>query len=183
MISGPEFDAYLAKLDEFEGRCHWMYLDGPGNVTVGCGHLIPNADAATLLGLSAAEYDQVKTMPAGQLAAYYEDFTHGRVTDAEIDAIKQRDVSAAWTQLAARWPACEGFPIGAQVVVLDMSYNMGVGKFYSEFLLPTCRFGPACERGAWATASAECERKGIQASRNDWAAETLKACAAPAAAT
>jgi GH24 family phage-related lysozyme (muramidase) len=177
MISGPEFDAYLLLLDNFEGRVAWMYLDGAGNVSCGSGHRIPNADAAILLGLSPAEYGLIKAAPAGRSGAYYEILTKGRLLDQEIDSIKLRDLTAAWQQITARWPACETFPAAAQCVVLDMSYNMGAANFASEFLAPGCHFGPACERGDWAEAALQSERKDIQESRNTWAANALRSCA------
>jgi len=34
---------------ESEANIPWMYCDSRGNVTVGIGHLIPNAEAATKL--------------------------------------------------------------------------------------------------------------------------------------
>ena len=49
LLPDPQLSDFRHHLEAFEGRIPWLYLDGPGNVTGGVGHLFRSyADAAAL---------------------------------------------------------------------------------------------------------------------------------------
>jgi GH24 family phage-related lysozyme (muramidase) len=179
MLSGPDFATYLRILDQFEGRFSWMYLDGSGNVTVGCGHLVATANEAVRIGLSASDWHLLKLESPAARASRYAQFTTSRLADARIDVLKLADLTAAWSGIVALWPACASFPTPVQVAVCDMSFNLGAAKLFREFPI----FRAACERGDWAAAATESHRNGIQESRNEWTAEMLKSAATPEVTT
>lgn len=98
----PSVDAFTVEIETWEGNVEHMYLDGGGNVTVGKGKLLPDADSAAALpflyrgtGTPAsadeirAEHDLIAGMVAdkGQPAAYFEKFTTLILSQSEIDRL------------------------------------------------------------------------------------------------
>jgi GH24 family phage-related lysozyme (muramidase) len=182
-LAGPAFDAYLKQLDTWEGRCQWMYMDVPGNVTTGVGHLIAEADLASLLGFvggdPAADWQAVKSASPGLIATSYQPLTTCRLPDPVIDALKHADLCKAQSEFLAAIPDSANWPITVRIACLDMSFNLGVGKFQAGYFCATCHFGPACRRGDWTTAAAQSARNGIQPSRNAYIAGLIRSAIAP----
>ncbi len=180
-LASPEFDAYLKELDGWEGRCPWMYLDVPGNVTVGVGHLVTEAGLAPSIGLTGgdptADWQAVKSAQPGLAAKAYESLTACRLSDAAIEALKQSDLATAHTELLATIPDSARWPVPVQIACLDMSFNLGIGRFRKEYFGPGCHFGPACRRGDWTAAALQSARTGIQPSRNNYVAGLIRSAA------
>jgi GH24 family phage-related lysozyme (muramidase) len=177
----PYASDFRKHLEIFEGRVSWMYLDQSGNVTCAIGHMIPSAEAAggsiALLfigGDPAADWKSVKAAWPGANAIGYEHLSTCRLTDEAIEAICDADEEDISNQLIQRIPAYVNYPPPVQQAILDMAFNLGVGKLASEFFGQACHFGPALDRGDYATAAAESTRRGIQQSRNDYTAALIR---------
>lgn len=160
-----------ANCEQTEGRIPHFYLDTKGNVTIGIGHYCPNVEAALLIPLSpmgavASDYAAVQDAPPGLLAQSYSPMCDSRMTDADIDALLEDDLTACSAQLATKLPF-DTAPDPAQCAVLDMAFNLGTAKLMSGF--PS--FVAAFKGGDWATCAKECHRKGISEERNLWTAK------------
>lgn len=156
-----------AALDGFEGRIPHMYLDGPGNVTAGCGFLIP--DPYSAVGLfgdvrASDEWGAVKHLEPGHPAAWYGTFTVCRLTESQIDAEKTRRLAAVRSELERLWAPYAALPPGPKDAVTDCGYNVGVSKWLREFP----KMVAALAAGDWQKAADESERLGIQDARNAW---------------
>lgn len=71
-------------------------------------------------------------------------------------------------QLCAAFPYFNSYPPEACAAIFDMTYNLGVEKFTSEF--PT--FSGSVRDRDWATAARECERRGPD--RSNWTKAQLE---------
>ena len=190
---------YLPKLKEFEGSIPYMYLDTGGNVTVGVGNMLPNADAAKRLKFQRrpdptakppiltardatddeikTDFDTVNKQTAGMVASHYKQFTKLDLPETEIDALLLTRVNEFQTLLKSTFPDFASYPDEACAAIFDMAFNLGIGKLTSQFP----NFCKAVKSKDWATASAQCKRGGIPDSRNDWTKEQFDAAAANAA--
>lgn len=162
---------------EFEGAITWMYLDTTGNVTVGAGHLLADASAASALDFvdkdnpsthisdsqKRADFATVDGMEAGHLAAYYRNATRSRITVDSINELLETDLTAVETSLQGRLTAYNSYPGSAQAGLIDMAFNLGIAKLFRDF--PT--FVAAVRRTDWAVAASESHRRGISDARND----------------
>jgi GH24 family phage-related lysozyme (muramidase) len=90
----------------FEGVVPHMYLNTNGNVTVGVGHLLSDANAATTLpfvktsdGTAASgaeiamEFQRIEGLAPGHVASYYNPFTRLRLNQPDIDALLRSDLN------------------------------------------------------------------------------------------
>jgi GH24 family phage-related lysozyme (muramidase) len=165
------------KLEQYEGRIAWMYLDGPGNVTCGIGHLLATPQDAGKIEWSGddpvAAWQSVKQSPPGRNATTYQGLNSCRLSDAVIDSVCAQDVANATAQLRAFLPSVDSLPQPVQQALLDMAFNLGVPRLHAEYFGPNCHFGPAILRGDWTTAAAESARRGIQPERNQYTAELI----------
>lgn len=165
---------YRAIAERHEGRVAHMYLDTVGVVTIGIGHALRNLiDAGAALsgfGTDAiiADWDAVKAMPAGRVAAYYAAHTHLRLSDAEIDALFERDCREKIDGLAdafyAQAMALELMPAPVQLALLDMAFNLGVAGLTRKWP----KLMVAVKAHDWRVCAAECKRPQLSADRNDW---------------
>jgi GH24 family phage-related lysozyme (muramidase) len=178
--------ALKALLTEFEGRVSHLYLDTatPPRATIGVGHMIPNAAAATKLpfvlrsGLGATppiaatqaeilkEFAAVTSQEGGRVAGWYAQFCLLCLTDVAIDALLESDIVATELQLTSGLTAFRDFqncPEPAQDGALDMAFNLGVHGLATKFP----NFCAAFERKDWATCAAECQRNGVSEARNE----------------
>ena len=174
---------YLPLAEENEGNIPWMYLDTRGNVTVGIGHLLDDADEAAKLpfvagraGRPAAAADIVAGHAAVRRArrlatrgaGAFRGLTDLRLPEASVLALYERDFNAilGYTRDAFRsvGGGFDSYPPAAQLAVLDMAFNLGARGLYRRF--PRFR-EHGLGRRDFATAARECRRTGISASRND----------------
>lgn len=178
----------------FEGRVPYMYLDTAGNVTVGIGHMLATATAAGRLPFCRQQPDtpagageisdgwqKVKACPFGQSIPASR-FNPARppagwpalpplfLEDAAIDTLFEADMQDHARQLEKSLPDFPSLPEPAQEVLLDMHFNLGDSGF-SRARWP--KLFAAVDARNWLAASLQCNRKGIQPARNDWARETL----------
>ena len=142
---------------DFEGFAQHMYLDVKGNVTVGIGHLIPDAEAATRLNFHHREtngdvddkhkrkgkVDAMHKRNSYHLVLYsgitngsleaFKDVTHIDLDPVVIGDIFGNDVRAFVEQLKGEFLDFETYPASAQLGMLDLIYNIGQERFFGGF--------------------------------------------------
>jgi GH24 family phage-related lysozyme (muramidase) len=178
---------FLKDLTRWEGEQRSMYVDTRGFVTTGIGHLLKGVDQALKLPWYRAGTGKPAT-PAEVKAAF--ERLRQAWTDLKRDNPNANGLSAAKcgklsdlilpeglpVKLARNrldtefleglrriFPGFDRFPMPAQRALVDMAYNLGVGKLESKFpaLLAAC-----CD-GDFATAAAESHRSSSRKERND----------------
>jgi hypothetical protein len=184
---------YREKLTIFERDVPHMYLDTEGNVTVGVGAKLSGSDLATTRFVhrangklaseseKAAAFGAVSRSLAGQKPYHYR-----RLKENDLDLapgetqrlLKSRLERAEddCRQLLKGW---DGYPLPAQLALLDMVYNMGRGgpltaaqiaqSAKERGLYQFHNLRRAAESGDWLAASRECHRKApVNDERNNW---------------
>ncbi len=169
--------SFLENLTESEGRTNFMYLDTTGNVTCGVGHLIYSAKEAGQIfdtGATAElEWNTVKSAPRGMVADRYAPLTTSRLSDEQIDALVDSDAESSKSHLTAILPLYRVLPEPAQLGLLDMAFNCGPTRLVNGFP----KMIAALKAGNWKLAAAESHRPQVSASRNEWTANWILACA------
>lgn len=171
----------LTRLEPFEGRVPWMYLDNADepNVTCGVGYLLASADEACRLpfhhvgdGLRAtpdeirADFFRVRSMRGGLRAdAYKGDL---RLAPKDIDAEGFRRLRVMLAMLPREFPRYADFPEGVQAALLDLRWNSGSLVKWRK-LRAACNSIPP----NWRVAAGECRTanpdNNVQREyRNDW---------------
>jgi GH24 family phage-related lysozyme (muramidase) len=162
----------IARLKEFEGCTNYMYRCTGGDVTIGIGHALQTEAHASNLtwqingaqappGQVQSDYQAIAAAPVGKAATAYEHLSQCRMADADVAALVAADVKAFEAQLVKALPAWDTYPQPAQEALFDMAFNLGVAGLLK---FPTML--KAVNEGDWATAAAQCHRRGIQDSRN-----------------
>ena len=124
-----------------EAKIRHMYLDKRGNVTVGIGHLLRNADAAVKLAfvvrgtgaLAAPEhvraaYAKVKRHRhlASRGAGPFKDLTQLDLPSDKVDRLFTRDSLEFLRLIEGKFPDFATFPPPAQLGLLDMVFTLGL---------------------------------------------------------
>lgn len=165
-----------------EAAIPWLYRDSAveGNATCGVGHLVPSPAAASALpfhpSITAREWALLMSSPRGCRASFYQGYTQGRLSPADMDALLDADLAATERQLVAELPDYPSYPGFAQQALLDMAFNLGV-EGLMRFTLLIC----AAKSRDWAKCAAECHRRGISEQRNQDTAELFQLAAQQAA--
>ena len=134
-------DAVAATMG-FEGSIPWMYLDTKGNVTVGCGKLLPTVAAACAVPFQSSQHQggmasidevtvdfrRVQGLAAGKEAGFYRAESSPVVTKAVMTWMEQKVVIQNDQTLAEAFPQWPSFPNSAKIALLDMEYNIGEGE-------------------------------------------------------
>lgn len=174
------------KLEEYEGRIDHLYLDIKGKVTVGIGHMIPNAPAMTavpmhLRGSQVAklatfeqkknEYEVIKKQRAGSRASAYKPHTTLYMKQASIDAQRDNHIHSFYRELCSIYRESNGyknrfenFPENAQIALFDMIFNLGATKLQNVFI----NFNQAVKSEDWSKAAEESYRPDVPENRNDF---------------
>jgi GH24 family phage-related lysozyme (muramidase) len=172
----PDARALCSEILKWEGYRRDMYVDARDNVMTGIGHFLPNARAALALpwkhratGLPAtgheiwAAFEQVRAQAAGHGAP-----AHQRASDLVLPAgfaielatrRLERELLPALRRLC---PGFDAYPLPAQRALVDMAYNLGVGRLI--------RFGSliaACAQLDFRKAARYCHRWTSRAGRNE----------------
>ena len=160
-----ELSTFKLRLEAEEARIPWLYLDTTGNPTCGIGHETPALADAQVLPfqprITQAEWDKLLAMPAGLLARAYMGATLGRLPDAAINALLAADIATRETAMTAAFPGYPGWPATAQLAMMDMDYNLGLGG-----LEKFTRLAASAKVGDWDAAALQCHRIGISSERN-----------------
>ena len=166
-MSPSLLSALRPEIEAAEGRTSWLYRDSAveGHSTVGVGHLVPSYLAARALPfappIESAEWEVLMAQPAKLVAAHYKPFTRGRLPDEEIDLLLERDLDVVHRGLQGVWSDFDAFPEPAQVALIDMAYNLGIGG-----LKKFSRLGASVIAKDWARCALQCHRRGIGEARN-----------------
>jgi GH24 family phage-related lysozyme (muramidase) len=171
-------DESAAKVEDFENRIHWMYLDKPGNVTVGIGKELPSLSFAQALpfryqdGMPATaeeiaiDFARVSGMEPGHTAIYYLSEHSCRLQDPDIEALLFSELADCDRWLAKHFPNYPNWRKPAKLGALDMRYNLGATRFlrYPDMIRGLLA-------GDWETVARECDRNihdAAFAQRNSW---------------
>ncbi len=168
-------DEAIAALRKFEGSVPWMYLDTVGKVTTGVGLMLPSLEAARSLpflrGDRAAtleeigkEYKRVSAMKPGLLAKLYQKASGLTLSDETINERLHHTLIGFEGYLRSHIPTYDTLPDAAKLGLLDMIYNLGPGRLFSEYP----RLLNAIAAGDWKAAAAASVRRGPAAARNSW---------------
>lgn len=163
-------------LKEGEGAINHMYLDTRGNVTVGVGQLLSNADSAKKLRFTVrgsgkqasateieTDYANVKKQRIGSLASSYRQHTKLDLPTAEIDALLGKRIKEFENQLRVSFTEYDRYPEEAQLAILDMAFNLGTVGLTTKFPSLTA----AIRKKDWKSCAPLSNRVGIGASRNE----------------
>jgi hypothetical protein len=194
MLTDDDLKAELTRLEPFEGRVPWAYLDTKGLVTTGVGYLLHDLAAMQALpwhhgidGLPAApdevaaEWARLQRLPAGKGAAFYKGPL--RLAPEDIDAEGFRRLRAFVAGLTHLFPGYDGFPESVQQALLDLGWNCGTGPQLPGLggwhgLLACCNSVPP----DWAGAVDQCTTANptnipTRAIRNRWRQQCFKLAA------
>jgi GH24 family phage-related lysozyme (muramidase) len=155
-----------AALAAHEGRVHWMYPDGRGNVTIGVGHLLPSATPALKLPLHNSEGKRAtlqQTYAAWASVRHtgkpYRELT---LTDAAVDALLDQDIDERQPVLDKTFAGVV-LPDSPALGLWDILFNTGSFAGWPDLTA-------AVRAGDWARAAAESKRKegqdGVSPQRN-----------------
>ena len=137
-------------LDYWETPIPWMYLDSVGLVTVGCGTMLPNSDAAAAIpfyhegnGAAAsavevgAAWDSLHAESATQKAAvskdkfgaqHYKSSSDLRITGQTSSDLRDQHIGSDYNQLCLIYVHFDLLPDAAKLALFDMIYNLGAGR-------------------------------------------------------
>ena len=173
-------DAFFGHARQFENVIPYMYQDSEGHVTVGIGHLIPDARAAAALPFVErgtnisptteeieSAFDAVKgaRQLTGSPAIAFRPLTTLELPSTEIENLMKPDVDEFLRQLKSRnnFPDYETYPPTAKLGLLDMAYNKGVRGLKRDFPV----FTGAVRRRDWMVAAHQSNRPQLDEKRND----------------
>lgn len=179
-------DDCVAAVRRWEGLVAWMYLDTVGVVTVANGRALQTASDADALpfmigGRRASfaevttDFERVKSMEKGHLAAHYKCSSSVTLEDADMAALLTVDVHSFDLKLQRLLPGYVAAPDAAKRGAFDMAYNLGM-----EGLLKFHKFCAAFESGNWSECAAQCDRDESVAAfdeRNAWTKELFEQAA------
>lgn len=169
-------DAFTADIGRWEGNVDHMYLDDQGNVTVGKGKLLSNAEGAMALPFRdratgnrasadeiSTEFDLIDAMEGSKkrLASYYAPFTHLYLPQSDIDRMVIDHMRRDFEDLLQQYADFGNLPVSAQIALWDMIYNLGPGGLEDFRLLRQ-----AIRDGDWAEAARQSHREGPSEERN-----------------
>ena len=169
---------YLTKARVFEGFARHMYRDPECNVTIGIGHLLPNVEAALRLQRmfvhkktrKQASRDDIKedfnavrtSKSACGTAGHYASETHLEISEDNATSLAQSDIEQKLHEIKHYFPHFETYPQPAQLGVLDMVFNAGIGTTLDVFT----QFTGAVRQRNWKLAAEDSNRPQAETRRN-----------------
>jgi hypothetical protein len=174
-INRSAFVRYLRQ-QEIEEYVPHLYLDRDGNVTVGIGHLVPDADDAKslsfkrrgpIVGASPLHveraFNKVKTSGlTNTIAPAFRNLTSIFITEADAVSQAMRDIDQflGIIRSPAYYPEFDTYPRLAKTGLLDLVYNRGAKGTRDDYKRTTA----AMDRRNWKQAGVE-QRDGRKAAR------------------
>ncbi len=157
------------------------YLDTTGNVTVGIGHRVPNAQAMTKLPLvnplghdvsdevKRQAFDAVYGLREKQeyhnkIAKKFPSPYKVRLPDSEAVRIAKEYINNEWPLVQHKFNGFDTYHPKAQMAVMDIQYNIGNKNFSQEKWL---KFYDAMARRDYESAAVESHRKDVGQNRNE----------------
>lgn len=183
-----------ALIEPFEGTVPWMYLDTEGYVTCGIGNLLATPQVAlplpwiwrrdkTSLNQGRAEPDEVDISDEwarvhgavkGMAAGAYRPLTTMVLPQSEIMRLFGKRVDEFETSLQKQLPEFSAWPEPAQLAVLDMAFNLGVGAFTPGHRKCWPKLTAALQRQDWPAAIVHCHRPQSRVARNERTKELFR---------
>jgi len=179
----------------------WMYLDTRGYVTIGVGNLVPNVEAACGLPLwnHAAErlattaeivrsFVAVQSMRSGMVSSNYRLTPRLELSTDDIDVLLIQRIRGEFLPgLEHLFHGFSAFPGPARSALMDMAFNLGLGReataeHRATGLRGFSRLRTAVAIRDWARAAGECQRSSSRPERNEWCRRKFLEAAAPAVA-
>lgn len=156
------------KLEEHEGGRRNAYTDTKGNVTIGYGSMFNDVEKFKKLPLY---YQNRLATPKEKEADFYmvrdrrvkRGFLELPKTEMKILAMEH--LKGDLNSVRKKFKGFDNLPKNAQLVILDMEYNMGANKF-SKNNWP--HFFEAIDKKNWVWAGNESSSSDIQLKRNLW---------------
>jgi len=111
-VLAADLAAAKALIEKHEGRRAWVYRDSLGIPTIGVGFNLQRDDAQALVEASGADFSQVR---AGETS----------LTEDQIDYILDECINECLTDLQKLFPNFDQMPREAQLVLLDLRFNLG----------------------------------------------------------
>lgn len=174
-----DFPKWKAHFITVEGNIAHMYLDGKGVVTIGIGCVIYDTRLSMLRKVDnslsnfnevESEYVVIKSLQPAQSMLFYDNKCKLYMTQAEIDKLFTNRLNTKIQEVESGIAHLDSYPELASLVIVDMAFNVGIHGLQVNFPLFTAAF----KNKDWITCEKECEREGIQQSRNDWAKASFK---------
>lgn len=169
----------IKHFEQYEGRAPCFYLDGDSNVTIGIGCVVSDYSSLRLYNkkthLTAPQFDirnefnLISRAQAGNKLDYYNSLCLLYMADPDIDALFNARVDKFIEGITNKIIRFNTLPKQAQLVLLDMTFNLGVDGLINKFP----QFCFALQNKLWLAAAKESHRLGIQDSRNEWAFSIL----------
>ena len=163
----------------YEGCESAFYQDSSGYVTYGCGNHALLSQAILLRwetqGRDAtdteveSDYKAVRAAPGGHVASWYRGYSRCRLGPDSIRKLFNDRVEEFTVSLRGCFPGYESMPPQVQLALLDMAFNLGIGKLLKDF--PT--FVKAIKLGHYDLAAKECHRQNPDPSVEKWDAISL----------
>jgi len=191
MTTAAEAAVLTKKLEQYEGNIEHMYLDGEGNVTIGVGHLIPDASHAAGLTLymrktgvpatddqKKSEYESV-VKEQRKPAAWYRSKTTLFIKPADVEALTNEHLRSFENELKNLYngtafpPGFDKLPEPVRLALFDMIFNLGATRLKREFP----KLNRAIANGDWNAAASECNRPQVQVARNNYVKGLFQAAA------
>ncbi len=158
------------KLEEHEGGRRNAYTDTKGNVTIGYGSMFNDVEKFKKLPLY---YKNRLATPEEKEAEFYmlRDRKAKRgfleLMDGEMKILALEHLKGDLNSVRKKFKDFDNLPRNAQLVILDMEYNMGANKFQPD-KNKWPHFFEAINKKNWILAGNESSSSDIQIKRNLW---------------
>lgn len=190
MVAETEKATLRSKMEKYEGRIDYMYLDSKGLVTVGVGHLIKDIASAQKLNFKKsdnkpaskeeikADYETVKKQPTNRLASFYKKHTKLHLSVADINTLTNKHIDNFESELKKIFPDFSTYPSEVRLALFDIIFNVGMTDLNNKWP----NFKKAVKDKDWTAAAKASNRKApISAERNKYVKDLFEKAAAAAA--
>lgn len=187
MVSATEKTILRAKMEKYEGKFSYMYLDSKGFITVGVGHLLKDLASAQKLNFKKsnnrpaskdeikADYAAVKQQPKNRLASFYKKYVKLKLLEADIITLTNKHIDSFEVELNRIFPDFSTYPSEVRLSLFDIIFNVGMTDLNHKW--PSLK--KAVKAKDWSTAAKESNRKPpISAKRNSYVKNLFEKAAA-----
>ncbi|MET1257381.1 glycoside hydrolase family protein [Aliikangiella maris] len=187
MVSATEKATLRTKMEKYEGKINYMYLDSKGYVTVGVGHLIKDLASAQKLNFKKsnnmpaskdeikADYEAVKKQPKNRLASFYKKQAKLNLSDLDINTLTNKHIDSFESELKRIFPDFTTYPIEVRLALFDIIFNVGMTDLNNKW----SGLKKAVKAKDWSEAAKESNRKSpISAERNKYVKDLFEKAAA-----
>jgi GH24 family phage-related lysozyme (muramidase) len=187
MVSATEKTTLRTKMEKYEGKINYMYLDSKGYVTVGVGHLLKDLASAQKLSFKKsnnmlaskdeikADYEAVKKQPKNRLASFYKKHVKLKLSDLDINTLTNKHIDNFESELKRIFPQFSTYPSEVRLALFDIIFNVGMTDLNNKW--PGLK--KAVKAKDWFEAAKESNRKApISTERNKYVKDLFEKAAA-----